>query len=90
MPLKQELLKKVPQHLKEEPYFAALLDSIKENKIESKTHLAEFLHAEISRVEKWLEENKAQGATAVKTIRDKAIKLNVLRRCAKLTQEFLF
>lgn len=90
MPLKTALLKKVPAHLKEEPHFPALLDFIKRNKIETKEHLAGFLKEEIRRGEEWLKENKNKGATAVKTIRDKAIELDVLKKCAKLAQEFLF
>lgn len=90
MSLKQDLLKKVPLHLKDEPDFLALLDHIKKRNIETKEHLTKFLKDEIEIVEKWLEENKNKGATTVKTVRDRAIKLDVLKKCANLTQEFLF
>ncbi len=89
MDLKQELLKKVPSKIKEEPHFHALLDHIKHHNIESKEHLADFLQKEIALIERWMEENKRTGATAVKTVRDKSIHLSVLKKCFKLSQEFL-
>lgn len=90
MSLKKELLKKVPNTLKEEPHFLALLDHIKKNDIKDKTHLIRFLGQEIALVEKWLEENKRSGSTTVKTVRDKIIHLDVLKKCFKSSKEFLF
>jgi len=90
MSLKQELLNKVPLHLKDEPHFHALLDHIKQQDIETKEHLAKFLEQQTGVVEKWLEENKNSGATAVKSVREKIVQLDVLQKCHELTQEFLF
>jgi len=90
MSLKQELLEKVPTNLKEDHYFYALLDHIKEKSIETKVHLRDFLQQEIGLVEKWMEENKHSGSTKTKTKRDKANHLNVLKKCSELTETFLF
>ncbi len=90
MSLKHELLEKVPQNLKDEPHFYAVLDHIKEHQIETKEHLADFLKKEIGVIEKWLEDNKNSGATAVKSVREKIIHLDVLKKCFELTQRFLF
>lgn len=87
MSLKLELLEKVPNSLKNEPHFQALLDHIKHHNIEHKEHLADFLGKEINLVESWLEQNKSAAAKAV---RDKTIHLEVLRKCSELTQNFLF
>ncbi|MFH1275644.1 MAG: hypothetical protein ABIH82_00870 [Candidatus Woesearchaeota archaeon] len=89
MTLKSELLQKVPDKLKEEPHFQALLDHIKLHKIEKKEHLADFLTKEINIIENWLEGNKKSGTIAVKSVRDKIIHLDVLKKCFSLTQEFL-
>ena len=89
MSLKKVLLEKVPNGLQEEPHFHALLDHIKHHNIETKEHLHDFLKNEIGSVENWLEENKNSGTTKVKSIRDKAIHLDVLNKCFKLTGEFL-
>lgn len=90
MSLKRILLEKCPHHLKEEPHFHALLDHIKHHEIGSKEHLADFLKKEIALVEKWLEENKSSSATKVKSVRDKIIHLDVLKKCFSITKEFLF
>ena len=90
MSLKKVLLEKVPLHSQEDPHFHALLDNIKEHNIESKEHLRDFLNNHIDIVEKWLENNKNSGVTKVKSIRDKAIHLDVLKKCSQITGEFLF
>lgn len=88
--LKNELLKKVPKNIKEEFHFQALLDHIKQHDINTKEHLADFLQKEIALVEKWLEDHKKAGSSGVKSVRDKVIHLDVLKKCFKLSQEFLF
>ncbi|MBU0457070.1 MAG: hypothetical protein ABH824_05545 [Nanoarchaeota archaeon] len=89
MSLKKEVLGKVPVLLQEEPHFHALLDHIKHHNIENKEHLRDFLEKEIAIVEKWLEENKKSGVTTVKSVRDKVLHLDVLKKCFKITQEFI-
>lgn len=89
MSLKEELLEKVSPQSKERPQFQALLDHIKKNKIENKEHLVKSLNQEIALTEKWLKDNKNTGATAVKSVRNQAIKLDVLKKCQKVMQEFL-
>ncbi|MBI2112599.1 hypothetical protein HYT52_03635 [Candidatus Woesearchaeota archaeon] len=88
--LRDELLHKVPSKLKEEPHLQALLDHIKHHNINTKEHLADFLQKEIALIEKWLDDNKKAGSLGVKSVRDKVIHLDVLRKCFKLSQEFLF
>lgn len=90
MSLKQELIKKVPAHLKEEPHFQTLLEHIKTKGIESKEHLRDFLQQEIALVETWMGENKNSAAFKTKTKRDKANHLGVLRKCLELSEKFLF
>lgn len=90
MSLKKELLAKIPSSLSKEPHFQALLDHMKENKIETKEHLRDFLKQHIEIVEKWLEENKKTGVSMAKSIRGKVIELDVLKKCFKLAQNFLF
>ena len=90
MSLKIELLNKIPKPLKEEPQLHALLDHIKQNNIETKEHLADYLHKEIEIVERWLNDNKNQGTKNMKTIRNKIVHLDLLKKCFNITQEFLF
>ncbi len=87
MPLKKNLLSKVSETVKNEFYFQALLDHIEQNNIENKGHLVKFLEQETALVENWLEENKANANT--KSIRDKAVHLDVLKKCSQLTEELL-
>ncbi len=90
MSLKIELLNKIPKPLKEEPQLHALLDHIKQNNIETKEHLADYLNKEIQIVERWLNDNKNQGTKNMKTIRNKVVHLDLLKKCFNITQEFLF
>ena len=90
MSLKKILLEKVPLNSQEDPHFHALLDNIKKHNIKSKEHLQDFLNNDIKIVEKWLENNKNSGVTKVKSIRDKVIHLDVLKKCSQITGEFLF
>ena len=90
MSLKKILLEKIPKNLQEEPHFHALLDHTKHHNIETKEHLHDFLKNDIEIVEKWLEDNKNSSATKVKSVRDKVIHLDVLKKCFKLTGDFLF
>lgn len=87
--LKRILLEKVPKTLQKEPHFQALLDHIKQHEIETKEHLADFLKQEIGITEKWVEDNKNSGLAKVKSVRDKVVKLDVLRKCFELTESFL-
>ncbi len=89
MSLKQILLEKIPKDLHEEPQFHALLDHIKLHNIETKEHLHDFLKNDIEIVGKWLEDNKNSNAIKVKSVRDKVVHLDVLKKCFKLTGEFL-
>lgn len=86
---KEQVHKKIPSHIKKEPHFHALLDHIKEQNIETVEHLKDFLEKQISVVESWLESNKHRSETSVKSVRDKKIELDVLKKCYLLTQEFL-
>ena len=90
MSLKKLLLEKIPKNLQEEPHFHALLDHIKQYNIETKEHLKDFLKKEIPNLKKWLDENKNSSATKVKSVRDKVVRLDVLKKCFKLAGEFLF
>lgn len=90
MAVKQELLKLVPRDMQKEPHFLALLDHIKKQNLESKEHLRSFLKQEIKLAERWLDENKYGGPAIVKSVRDKATHLDVLKKCYALTEEFLF
>ena len=90
MSLKEELLRKVPLHLKGEPDFHALLEHIKEKEIETKEHLHDYLQKEIQIVERWMEDNKNSAAAKTKTKRDQAVRLDVLKKCFQLTENFLF
>ncbi|MEW5896765.1 MAG: hypothetical protein AB1668_03680 [Nanoarchaeota archaeon] len=87
--LKEHIHKRIPSHIKKEPHFRALLDHIKEQNIETAEHLKDFLEKQISLVEGWLENNKHRSETSVKSVRDKKIQLDVLKKCYNLTQEFL-
>ena len=89
MIVKQELLEKVPSQVKVEPHFLALLEHIKRQNIQTKEHLREYLQQEIAAAEQWIEEHRKSG-TAVKTRRDKTTHLEVLKKCHKVTREFLF
>ncbi|HLC88700.1 MAG TPA: hypothetical protein VJG49_01565 [Candidatus Nanoarchaeia archaeon] len=89
MPLKTELSEKVPANLKKEPEFQALLDQIKQQRIEEKAHLVKFLEQEIALVERWLEENSHSGGAAIKAVRSKIVHLGVLKKSLKLVREFL-
>ncbi len=89
MGLHQELLKKVPSHIREEPHFPALLEHIKKHGIQDKEHLMRFLQQEIALVESWMKEHSRAGGTAVKTLRDKTVQLDVLKKCFNLAQKFL-
>lgn len=89
MSLKQELLKNVPLSIQEEPYFLALLDHMKTHEINSKEHLDKFLSQEISLLEAWMEENKRRGTVSVKSIRERAVQIDMLKKCSKLSDSFL-
>lgn len=89
MGLKEEVLEKVPSHLKKEPEVKVLLDYIKKEGLKEKEELNNFLKKEIGLVEGWLEGNKRKGGTIVKELRDKAIHLKVLKKCEKLVCGFL-
>jgi hypothetical protein len=90
MSLKRELLDKAPNSVKDEPHFNALLDHIKQHDIGSKDHLKKFLEQEIGILERWLEDNKNRSETAVKSVRDKVVQLDVLKKCHQLSENFLF
>lgn len=89
MSLKQDFLNKTPPQRQNEPHFVALLEHIKRHNIQSKGHLVDFLKKEINLLEKSLESTKHAGPTGVKSTRDKAVHLNLLKKCYQLTQEFL-
>jgi len=90
MSLKNEILEKIPDYLKEEPEFKTLLEHVKVQNIKGNEELLDFLKKEIATVEKWLLENKRRGGTMVKSFRDKALRLRVLKKCEKLVGGFLF
>ena len=85
--LKQELLEKVPSHLKETPHFVALLDHIKQKNISSKEHLVDYLGKEIVILEKWMGDNRKMSA---KALREKVVHLDLLKKTKSLALEFLF
>jgi hypothetical protein len=89
MSLKKELLDKVPIHLQGEDEFKTLLEYIEKEGLEEKHKLLEFLRKEMESVEEWLAENKEEGGTMVKEIRDKAVKLGVLKKCERMVMDFL-
>ncbi len=89
MPLKQDLLHKIPPHLHQQPHFLALCEYIKRHQIRDAEHLTNYLKQEIGLCEKWLQENKARGPTMVKSLRDKTVQLDVLKKCYGLAKEYL-
>ncbi len=89
MSLKKEIVKKVPASARGEPSFQGLLDLIKEHQFETGEQLANFLEQQIALVEKWLKENKCSGVATAETIRSKAVELALLKKCIKLTKEYL-
>lgn len=84
--LKKELEQKVSSKLKSQPHYLALLDYISNKEISSKAHLSSYLGQEVALVEAWIKENRLVGA---KTVREKVIHLEMLKKCQGLTQEFL-
>lgn len=89
MPLKKEILEKLPDYLKKEPEVKALLDYIEKQGIEAVEELVAYLKKERAEAEKWLEENKKRGGTMVKAFRNKSIQLKVLKKCEELVEMFL-
>ena len=87
MSLKRLLLDTVPNNIQQEPPFITLLDHIKEHNIESKEHLEKFISQQIDIVDNWMKENK--GVVNVKTFKDKATQLDMLREFDNLTTNFL-
>ena len=87
MSLKRLLLDKVPNNIQQEPQFITLLDHIKEHNIESKEHLEKFISQQIDIVDNWMKENKS--LVSVKTFKDKATQLDMLRKFDDLTSNFL-
>jgi hypothetical protein len=87
MSLKRLLLDTVPNNMQQEPQFITLLGHIKEHNIESKEHLEKFISQQIDIVDNWMKGNK--GNANVKTIRDKATQLDMLRKFDNLTSNFL-
>ena len=51
--------------------------------------IPDFLQKQTNIVEKWLEDNGTLHISATKSIREKTIHLEVLKKCSKLTEEFL-
>jgi hypothetical protein len=89
MTLKREIQENIPKSVQEEPHFHTLLDIIKHHNIETKEHLMKFIKQEIAIVEKWLADNKNSGSTTVKSVRENVLHLDVLKKCLKLTNEYL-
>ena len=87
MSLKRLLLDKVPNNIQQEPSFITLLGHVKEHKIESKEHLEKFISQQIGIVDNWMTENKSTAN--VKTIRNKATHLEMLRKFDHLTSNYL-
>ncbi len=83
MSLKRLLLDKVPNNIQQEPPFITLLGHVKEHGIESKEHLEKFISQQIGLLDNWMKENK--NIANVKTIRDKAIQLDMLQKFDNLT-----
>ncbi|MBT4651081.1 hypothetical protein HOC13_01010 [Candidatus Woesearchaeota archaeon] len=84
MSLKEELSKKIPTYLQSEPEFKTLLELVQVKNISEMEHLLDYLKKEIEVVGNLLQESK--GATAVKSLRDKTIHLEVLKKCQDLAQ----
>lgn len=89
MSLRTEILEKIPDYLKEEPECKTLLEYIKAQGIKTNEELSAYLKKEIAMVEEWLLENKKRGGTMVKSLRDKAVELGVLKKCEELAEKFL-
>ncbi len=87
MSLKRLLLDKVPNNIQQEPQFITLLSHIKVHNIENKEHLEKFISQQIDIVDNWMKENKS--IASVKTFKDKATQLDMLRKFDDLTTNFL-
>ena len=87
MSLKRLLLDKVPNNIQQEPQFIALLDHVKEHGIESKEHLEKFISQHINIVDSWIKDNKSTAN--VRSVRDKATHLDMLRKFDDLATNFL-
>lgn len=87
MSLKRLICSKIPSNMHDSAYFAALLDHVRKNDLSSGGELSLSLLREIENTENWLEENKNVSA---KSIRTKVINLDMLRKCQKMTEDFLF
>jgi len=89
MPLVGEIREKVPERFQAEPDFKALVGMIKQNDLNSKSELLDFLKKEISETEKWIEENKAAGGTMNINLRDKTVRLGTLKAAKKYAEDYL-
>lgn len=89
MTFRDEIKKTIPERLHVEPDFKALHDMVALNNIKSKDELTAYLDREIKAIEEWLKKNQSAGGTMVKVLRDKIIKLDCLKNCKGMCDEFL-
>ena len=89
MSFKDELRKKIPERLHIDPNCRALFDMAALNNLNSSDELRDFLDKEIKEIREWLKSNHSVGGTAVKSIRDKVVKLECLEHCKGICEEFL-
>ena len=89
MSFHDELKKKIPQRLHIDPNFGALQDFVRMNGFSNKDELNTYFEKEIKVVEEWLNSNQNAGGTAVKDIRDKIVKLESLKNCKSMCDDFL-
>ena len=87
MSLKRLLLDKVPSNIQQEPQFITLLGHVKEHGIDSKEHLEKFISQQIGIVSNWMRDNKSTAN--VKSVKDKATHLDMLKKFDYLTSNFL-
>ncbi len=66
-----------------------LLQYLRQHGIKDAAHLLAFLQQDISLAEKSLERCRQSGSTGVKTARDIAMKLKLLKKCRVLAERYL-
>ncbi len=89
MSLKQLLQQKVPRSSQLEPHFKALLEHIEMKGIDTEEHLVDFLKKEVSIIEKEVTQLKKASSTSVKSVRDRVVHLEMLRKGLGLIRDYL-
>ena len=89
MAFRDELKKVIPERLHAQPDFKALVDMAVLNNLNNKDELYSYFNSQIGTIEEWLRKNQSIGGTAIRIIRDKIVKLDCLKNCKRMCDEFL-